>query len=162
MATLATHTYLPTTRGDFDAVLDVLQADRVELSSEARTVVLSGELREVLVHAATALSHDKAVHVTPADRQLTTQQAADLLGVSRPTLVAIIDRGELPCERISSHRRIRMDDLLAYRARRREAQLAALDALSDDDELSTDAMIAEAREARKAVAARRKTRGLER
>ena len=54
---------------------------------------------------------------------LTTQQAADLLGVSRPTVVKLIEEGALPAETPGKRRRmVKLDDLLEYRAHRREEQ----------------------------------------
>ncbi|MCH6468409.1 excisionase family DNA-binding protein [Sinomonas terrae] len=55
------------------------------------------------------------------DQQLTTQQAADLLGISRPTLIKLLDKHEIPYEQPSGgrHRRLRLSDVLEYRERRR-------------------------------------------
>ena len=87
-------------------------------------------LRQVLE----AMEAGKAVTVAPHSKLLTTQQAADLLGVSRPTVVKLIDQGELPADTPGTRRRmIKLDDLLNYRAKRREAQYQALVATSVDD-----------------------------
>ena len=63
--------------------------------------------------------------VAPLNAMLTTQEAADYLGISRPTFVRILDRGELPMKRPGRHRYVRLADLIAYqegvRHRRRDA-----------------------------------------
>lgn len=123
--------------------------DRVELPAEVYRV-----LRQVVE----ALRHGYAVTVAPLAQTLTTQQAADLLGVSRPTVIKLLDEGRIRFERVGTHRRIMLRDLLDYREQRRAAQYAALDATAVDldDEQDLDTALEQLREARRAVAARRR------
>nr|WP_245622137.1 helix-turn-helix domain-containing protein [Corynebacterium oculi] len=63
---------------------------------------------------------------------LTTQEAADFLGVSRPTLVKLLEQEQLPCKRTSrgGHQRIRLGDVLSYRDKKHSCRREALDALT--------------------------------
>lgn len=63
----------------------------------------------------------------PIRTRLTTQEAADLLGVSRPTLVKLLEAKEIPFERPNRHRRLLLSDVLDYRQRRASERRAALD-----------------------------------
>jgi excisionase family DNA binding protein len=74
-----------------------------------------------------ALSQGLAITVAPQHTVLTTGQAADLLGVSRPTLVRLLEAGEIPFNKPGRHRRIRLGDLLAYQQRARRARAVGLD-----------------------------------
>jgi excisionase family DNA binding protein len=120
-------------------------------------VELPAEVYHVLLQVVEALRDGLGVTVRPENTTLTTQQAADLLGVSRPTLVRLLEQDVIPYERANSHRKILLRDLLDYRDRRRAQQYAALEATAvDDDDEDLDTMLTRAREARKAVGRRRR------
>jgi excisionase family DNA binding protein len=77
-----------------------------------------------------AMASGGGVAVAPLAAELTTQQAADILGVSRPTLVKYLDDGTLPFRTIGVHRRIKAADLFAYLERERALRMAALDEIA--------------------------------
>jgi excisionase family DNA binding protein len=60
------------------------------------------------------MAHGQGVTVIPRNALLTTQEAADLLGISRPTLVRLLEAGKMPYEQHGRHRRIMLADLLTY------------------------------------------------
>jgi excisionase family DNA binding protein len=80
------------------------------------------------------LVQDRAVSIVPLHKQLTTQQAADLLRVSRPHLITLLERGAIPYTRLGTHRRLAFGDVMAYKRRREVAEAAALDALAGQGE----------------------------
>lgn len=98
-------------------------------------IPLPDSARRVLAAAVHELARDHAVAIVPVYRELTTQQAADLLNVSRQYLIRLLEQGDLPFTRTGTHRRIRLDDLLRYKeergARRREG-LRRLTRLSEE------------------------------
>jgi|SRR5580658_7790585 excisionase family DNA binding protein len=89
----------------------------------------------VLERVAEVLARGDAITVVPVGKELTTQQAADLLNVSRQYVVRLLDEGRIPYAKTGKHRRLRIDHVLAYRQRRdkeRRAKLDELTALSED------------------------------
>lgn len=92
------------------------------------------EVYDVLLRVVGALSQNLAITVAPIDQRLTTQQAANFLGVSRPTLNRYVDSHQLPHERLpgSRHRRIRLQDLLEFERQLRSDRRAVLDQFTRD------------------------------
>ncbi|MGF1660885.1 MAG: helix-turn-helix domain-containing protein [Kineosporiaceae bacterium] len=141
---LAQHTYLPREGTNLAEVHDFLAAHEERHGSvPAPRYVLAGpglhesvevpvEVHHALLQVVSALQAGKAVTVAPQSMTLTTQQAADLLGVSRPTVVKLLDRGDIPFERIGERRKVQLGDVLEYRERRRRAQYEAIAATSVD------------------------------
>lgn len=86
------------------------------------------------------LAEGRGVSVVPTGTQLTTQQAADFLGISRPTLVKLLEQGHVPFTRIGRHRRVALEDLLEYetslRGERREALTAQTREAAAEDSYS--------------------------
>jgi excisionase family DNA binding protein len=88
-------------------------------SSDGEVVELPEKLFDVLRQVAEALAVGKGVSVIPQDMKLTTQGAADFLGVSRPTLIKLLESGVIPFEKVGRHRRVTLRDVLEYRNKSR-------------------------------------------
>lgn len=86
------------------------------LGPDGAQAPLPMEVYAVLVQVVDAMRDSRAVTVAPVRQQLTTQEAADLLGISRPTVIKLIETGRLACEKPAGgrHRRILLSDVLDY------------------------------------------------
>ncbi|EMD24973.1 helix-turn-helix domain-containing protein [Amycolatopsis azurea] len=93
-------------------------------------VELPGQVYDVLRDVVRAMSQGFAINIAPLNAVLTTQQAADMLNVSRPTLVKLLESGEIPFDKPGRHRRVLLSDLLEYRARARAERQGILDQLT--------------------------------
>ncbi len=86
----------------------------------------------VLTDALEHLRRGHPVRVIADDEEVTTQDAANLLNVSRPYVVSLIERQELPCRKVGSRRRLRLADVLTYREIQQARQRDAADALASE------------------------------
>lgn len=129
----------------FDLSERLPTAEEIESAAEAATAIarakdeagaltilgdqevrIAPALADLMIELFTHIAHGDMVTLVPTSAELTTQDAADLLNVSRPYLIGLLKTGEIPFHMIGSHRRIRFTDLMAYKATRDEVRQAGM------------------------------------
>jgi excisionase family DNA binding protein len=148
MATMLRQPILPTEAEitQAQASLKLLKRDRSDRhfaigSPSGLKVPLSESAFDLLLNILTEMSRGNAVLVMPINAELTTQEAADLLNVSRPHLIGLLESQNIPYRLVGRHRRILFKDLMQYRQvtkRRQFKALQELTAMDDVDEPCVD------------------------
>lgn len=100
------------------------------VGADGGRLALPNAVYRLLKDIARNMQLGRAIVLIPENQQLTTQRAADLLGVSRPHLIKLLEAGELPYHKAGSHRRIYLKDLIAYQKRRDAERKEALDRIA--------------------------------
>jgi len=105
--------------------LTLTRSDGETAQAEVPTVAL-----RLLAHVLEEMARGNPVTLIPRHAELTTHQAADILRVSRPYLIKLLDAGEIPHRKVGAHRRIRYEDLVAYEDREKERRHKILDEMT--------------------------------
>lgn len=111
---------------DAELHLRLLQDD-----TEGETIALPASAVQLLLDALAHMARGHAVTLMPIQAELTTQQAAQLLNVSRPFLIGLLDQGIIPYRKVGTHRRVRFEDLMAYKRCIDDKRRQSLDVLSE-------------------------------
>jgi excisionase family DNA binding protein len=132
----------PEQRADVAALFRVL--DRVAqhrrgpafklLGPDGETFSIPDSVFHVLGRVAEVLARGDSVTIVPVGKEMTTQQAADLLNVSRQYLVRLLNEGRIPYTKTGKHRRLRIEDVLTFKEQRDRSRKAKLDELTEISE----------------------------
>jgi excisionase family DNA binding protein len=104
------------------------------IGPDGTEIEIPEEVYGLLVEVVTALSQGTAISIAPHNTLLTTQEAADMLNISRPTLVRLLTEGEIPYSLRGRHRRILLRDVVDYSERTRAERRRTLDQMTADAE----------------------------
>jgi len=107
------------------------QAERAQVKLDGNDLILPRQALALLRDLLVEMAQGNAVTIVPTHAELTTQEAANLLNVSRPHLVKLLEGGDIPFTKAGTHRRIRYQDLMTYREQRMQESRNALDELTE-------------------------------
>ncbi|WP_143870008.1 helix-turn-helix domain-containing protein [Catenovulum sediminis] len=110
--------------------------DRVQMSirgsnGEGEQFVLPGHVMQILLDVLSEISNGNAISLIPHNQEVSTQEAANILNVSRPFLIKLLEGGNIPFHKIGTHRRVKLQDILTYKQQIDEKRNQALDELSE-------------------------------
>ncbi len=102
---------------------------QISAKKKSEEILLPASAVQLLMRILNEMAQGNAITIFPQHAELTTQQAADVLSVSRPFLVKLVEQRKLPCKKVGRHRRIRFEDLMECKRKMeldREKALAEL------------------------------------
>ena len=115
---------------ELDAAIDSGASIRIRLGERSGEVELSPSVVTALAQVLDGFAHGDGVTVVRSHAELTTQQAADALNVSRPFLIGLLNSGEIEYHKVGSHRRVNAASLISYMQADDARRVAAADALA--------------------------------
>ena len=112
-----------------DLILSVEVSQAKLVGANGEQIHIPDSVYQVLRQVVHAMARGQAISIVPHEREMTTQEAADLLNVSRPFLIKLLEEGEIPYIKVGTHRRVRSQDLMSYKEQRDNKRAQLLDSL---------------------------------
>jgi len=125
----------------YNALAEVLESLRkdnpeIEIEETQEKIRIPLNALKLLAKILKVTSQGKPISIVPIATEMTTQAAADLLGCSRPHLVKLLEEGEIEYTKIGKHRRVKFEDVMAYKKRMKAKQQELLIKIMNADEES--------------------------
>lgn len=112
-----------------------LQGSQAKLiGANGKAITIPESVYQVLRQVVHAMALGQAISIAPQEQEMTTQQAADILNVSRPYLIKLLEQGEIPYIKVGTHRRVRSQDLMTYKQQRDTKRSNLLDDLIQESQ----------------------------
>ncbi|MEZ9919675.1 helix-turn-helix domain-containing protein [Vibrio breoganii] len=106
----------------------------IERSGQAHEIAIPSSAMRTMLEVLTHLGQGNSVSITPIHAELTTQEGADMLNMSHPAFIKLLDSNEIPSSRRGNRRKISYADIMEYKSRQQENRLATLAELSASDQ----------------------------
>jgi excisionase family DNA binding protein len=115
------------------AVISTRKADgvKIKIQETGDFVTVPTKALDLLFYILNNMAEGKSISLIPSDSEISTQQAADMLNVSRPHIVKLLEEGVIPYKKVGSHRRILLEDLIEYDRKLKEQRNASLKKLAE-------------------------------
>lgn len=115
-------------------ILSLQDSQAKLVGADGKAITIPESVYQVLRQVVHAMALGQAISIAPQEQEMTTQQAADILNVSRPYLIKLLEQGEIPCIKVGTHRRIRHQDLVTYKQQRDTKRSNLLDDLIQESQ----------------------------
>ncbi len=100
---------------------------KIKIQESGEFVTIPKKALDLLMNILSNMAEGKSISIVPSDSEISTQQAADMLNVSRPHIVKLLEEGIIPFTKVGSHRRILLKDLMVYDKKLKEQRRKSLE-----------------------------------
>ena len=108
-----------------------LDSVKIKIQETGEFITIPKKAVDLLFNIINSMAEGKSISIVPSDSEITTQQAADILNMSRPHIVKLLEDGVIPFKKVGSHRRILLEDLIEYDRKLKEQRNASLKNLAE-------------------------------